>query len=115
MEKTKFGYKDIDQKDKKSYGKALNDLKKEVNHKIELISKKLKSQQKISNKNFDLSRPGFPFEIGSSHPISIVKNKIIDIFSKIIQDNGFLALFRKSKGRDINASCGSLALKRVNY
>ena len=38
----------------------------------------------------------------------------IDIFSKIIQDNGFLALFRKSKGRDINASCGSLALKRVN-
>ncbi len=76
-------FKDIDQKDKKSYGKALNDLKKEVNHKIELISKKLKSQQKISNKDFDLSRPGFPFEIGSFHPISIVKNKIIDIFSKI--------------------------------
>ena len=40
--------------------------------------------------------------------------KNIDIFSKIIQDNGFLALFRKSKGRDINASCGSLALKRIN-
>ena len=76
-------FKDIDQKDKKSYGKALNDLKKEVNDKIESISKKLKSQQKISNKDFDLSRPGFPFEIGSSHPISIVKNKIIDIFSKI--------------------------------
>ena len=75
--------KDIDQKDKKSYGKVLNDLKKEVNYKIELISEKLKSQQKVSNKDFDLSRPGFPFEIGSSHPISIVKNKIIDIFSKI--------------------------------
>ena len=75
--------KGIDQKDKKSYGKVLNDLKKEVNYKIELISKKLKSQQKVSNKDFDLSRPGFPFEIGSSHPISIVKNKIIDIFSKI--------------------------------
>ena len=38
--------------------------------------------------------------------------KAIDKFSKIIQDNGFLALFRKSKGRDINASCGSLALKK---
>ena len=38
----------------------------------------------------------------------------IDKFSKIIQDNGFLALFRKSKGRDINASCGSLALKKIN-
>ena len=75
--------KNIDQKDKKSYGKALNDLKKEVNIKIKLISKKLNSQQKISNKDFDLSRPGFPFKTGSSHPISIVKNKIIDIFSKI--------------------------------
>ncbi len=75
--------KNINQKDKKSYGKALNDLKKEVNVKIKSISEKLKSQQKILNKEFDLSRPGFPFEIGSSHPISIVKNKIIDIFSKI--------------------------------
>ena len=75
--------KNIDQKDKKSYGKALNDLKKEVNVKIKSTSEKLNSQQKISNKNFDLTRPGFPFEIGSSHPISIVKNKIIDIFSKI--------------------------------
>ena len=75
--------KNIDQKDKKSYGKALNDLKKEVNVKIKSTSEKLNSQQKIPNKDFDLSRPGFPFEIGSSHPISIVKNKIIDIFSKI--------------------------------
>ena len=78
--------KNIDQKDKKSYGKALNDLKKEVNVKIKSTSEKLNSQQKISNKNFDLTRPGFPFEIGSSHPISIVKNKIIDIFSKIGYD-----------------------------
>tara|TARA_B100000579_G_C22361519_1_gene634035 strand:- start:264 stop:611 length:348 start_codon:yes stop_codon:yes gene_type:complete len=38
----------------------------------------------------------------------------IDKFSKIIQDNGFLVLFRKSKGRDIHASCGSLALKKIN-
>ena len=72
--------KNIDQKDKKSYGKALKDLKKKVNVKIKSTSEKLNSQQKISNKNFDLTRPGFPFEIGSSHPISIVKNKIIDIF-----------------------------------
>ena len=78
--------KNIDQKDKKSYGKALNDLKKDVNVKIKSTSEKLNSQQKISNKNFDLTRPGFPFEIGSSHPISIVKNKIIDIFSKIGYD-----------------------------
>ena len=33
----------------------------------------------------------------------------IDKFSKTIQDAGFLSLFRRSRGRDINASCGSLA------
>ena len=37
----------------------------------------------------------------------------IDKFSKTIQDNGFLSLFRRSRGRDINASCGSLANKRA--
>ena len=33
----------------------------------------------------------------------------IDKFSKKIQEAGFLSLFRRSRGRDINASCGSLA------
>ncbi len=37
----------------------------------------------------------------------------IDKFSKIIQENGFLSLFRRSRGRDINASCGSLANKKT--
>ena len=37
----------------------------------------------------------------------------IDKFSKIIQENGFLSLFRRSRGRDINASCGSLANKKA--
>ena len=36
----------------------------------------------------------------------------IEKFSKKIQDNGFLSLFRRSRGRDINASCGSLANKK---
>ena len=37
----------------------------------------------------------------------------IDKFSKTIQDAGFLSLFRRSRGRDINASCGSLANKKA--
>ena len=35
----------------------------------------------------------------------------IDKFSKIIQDNCFLSLFRRSRDRDINASFGSLTTK----
>ena len=37
----------------------------------------------------------------------------IDKFSKKIQEAGFLSLFRRSRGRDINASCGSLANKKA--
>ena len=37
----------------------------------------------------------------------------INKFSKTIQDSGFLSLFRRSRGRDINASCGSLANKKA--
>ena len=33
--------------------------------------------------------------------------------SKTIQEAGFLSLFRRSRGRDINASCGSLANKKA--
>tara|TARA_A100001011_G_scaffold397502_2_gene498698 strand:- start:8088 stop:9179 length:1092 start_codon:yes stop_codon:yes gene_type:complete len=39
--------------------------------------------------------------------------KNIDKFSKTIQDAGFLSLFRRSRGRDINASCGSLANSKI--
>ena len=31
----------------------------------------------------DLSRPGFPLELGSRHPLSLVKNRIVEIFSQI--------------------------------
>ena len=42
----------------------------------------------------------------------LFRKENINKFSKTIQDNGFLSLFRRSRGRDINASCGSLANKK---
>ena len=51
-----------------------------------------------------------PLENKSFKP---AKQENIDKFSKTIQDNRFLSLFRRSRGRDINASCGSLANKKA--
>jgi 23S rRNA (adenine2503-C2)-methyltransferase len=51
-----------------------------------------------------------PLENKSFKP---AKQENIDKFSKTIQDNGFLSLFRRSRGRDINASCGSLENKKA--
>ena len=75
-----FGQVSDDQK--KDYGKALNDLKLAVKEKV--IFLKSKDKTNISKlEGLDLTRPSFPLEFGSRHPISLVKKKIIDIFSKI--------------------------------
>ena len=45
---------------------------------------KASSSKSSENKKInDISRPGDPINIGSRHPISVVKNRIIDIFSNI--------------------------------
>ena len=49
----------------------------------------------------------------SNKAFQAASQESIDKFSKTIQDNGFLSLFRRSRGRDINASCGSLANKKA--
>ena len=43
----------------------------------------LESKEETKSTIGDTTRPGYPFEVGSRHPISIVKNQIIDIFSTI--------------------------------
>ena len=74
--------KDIDDDERKIYGSKINELKIKVNEIIEKSKVKLSS---VSNKQseLDYSLPGDFLKLGSRHPISIVKNKIIDIFSKI--------------------------------
>ena len=74
-------FRDVPEKEKKEFGKVLNELKKEINNKILNLQNKL--IKKVSSVNNDLSKPGFPYKLGSFHPLSIVENKILDIFSKI--------------------------------
>ena len=66
---------------KKNYGQKINDLIVLVQTKYdELISRTSKTQKKNYE---DYNKPGFPIQIGSLHPITIVKNRIIDVFSKL--------------------------------
>ena len=71
------------EKGKKEFGKVLNELKDEINNKIINLQKKNKPIKKDLSVNGDLSKPGFPYKLGSLHPLTIVENKILDIFSKI--------------------------------
>ncbi len=76
-------FKNVPNDQKKEFGQTINQLKQAATEKVEQLKQSLelnKSEEKLFG---DLTRPGNPTELGARHPISIVKNKIIDIFSRI--------------------------------
>ena len=76
-------FKNVDNKDKKQVGQLLNTLKNEASNKVEGLISKVSNSAINSVSINDLTRPGDSINIGSRHPISLVKNRIIDIFEKI--------------------------------
>ena len=75
-------FKSLDSEQKKKLGSLLNELKNSAQQKVDNL-KSNNSKKSGDLKINDISRPGDPIEIGSRHPISIVKNRIIEIFSTI--------------------------------
>lgn len=80
---------------KRELGQKLNDLKNKAQDKINHLKEKLELvSDSTASSDLDLTLPGDPnVALGSRHPLSIVKNQIIDIFSRI----GFTV----SEGREI--------------
>ena len=76
-------FKKVKESDKKAYGLAINELKKITLAKLEESKIKGISKEKNNSKFEDLTRPSSILELGSRHPISIIRDKIIDIFYKI--------------------------------
>lgn len=76
-------FKNVPNDQKKAYGQVINKLKKTAEDKVASLKEQLESKEEIKGVYGDLSRPGEPIAIGARHPISIVKNQIIDIFSRI--------------------------------
>lgn len=74
-------FKDVPKEQKKEFGQKLNTLKQAATEKVEAL-KSLVTSEKTIEQN-DLTRPGFPLELGSRHPINLVKNKIVEIFNNI--------------------------------
>jgi phenylalanyl-tRNA synthetase alpha chain len=68
---------------KKEYGQLMNTLKAAAEAKYEEQKNSAGAGAKASVEIPDLTAPGYSLPLGSRHPISIVKNKMIDIFSRI--------------------------------
>ena len=75
-------FKEVPTQEKREYGQALNNLKNAVTEKVKTLQLQTNDSPSHSNHG-DLFRPGFPVELGSRHPLSLVKNRIVDIFSQI--------------------------------
>jgi len=76
-------FKEVAKEEKRDFGQAVNQLKKTAEEKVKSIRELLEGQEEVKGTYGDLTRPGEPISLGSRHPISIVRNKIIDIFSRI--------------------------------
>ena len=76
-------FKNVANEQKKEFGQTINQLKKTAEDKVNTLKEELESKEEDKGIYGDLSRPGEPIAIGARHPISIVKNQIIDIFSRI--------------------------------
>ena len=75
-------FKTLPSEQKKEFGAPLNKLKNAVIKKVKVLQSETETQYPTSS-FIDLSRPGFPIEMGSRHPLSLVKNRIVDIFAQI--------------------------------
>jgi phenylalanyl-tRNA synthetase alpha chain len=74
--------KSVANDDKKSIGKALNDLRLQAEEKF-LNYKSLLESTNLENESIDFSKTGESFSVGSHHPISLVRSEIIEIFNRI--------------------------------
>ena len=75
-------FKNVAASEKKDIGQKLNQLKQLAHEKYTSFKAELASDED-SAVDSDLTRPAFPYPIGSRHPISIVRNELISIFSRI--------------------------------
>lgn len=68
---------------RKEVGQKLNELQNKAQDKINHLKEKFEATVDSSDKNIDLTLPGEKLAIGSRHPLSLVRNQIVEIFSRI--------------------------------
>lgn len=67
---------------KREVGQKLNELKGKLQSKFNELRDKLEKQE-CDHSGLDLTRTPYPIPLGTRHPLSIVRNEIIDIFSRL--------------------------------
>ncbi len=75
--------KNVPNEKKREFGQILNEFKIFAENKYEELKSVTRNQLPETSNQIDLTLPGDALPLGSRHPISIVKNKIISIFQRL--------------------------------
>ena len=67
---------------KKAVGMKINELKQSAQDKINELKDQLETSEAQSD-DIDLTRTAYPIGLGTRHPLTLVKNEIIDIFARM--------------------------------
>ncbi len=76
-------FKTVTVEEKRVFGKVLNQFKQLAETKYNELKESFDLQPAAQNAQIDLTLPGEGFEIGSRHPLTLVRNEIIDIFKRL--------------------------------
>ena len=75
-------FRNVPAEQKKEVGMKLNELKNLAQERINALKETFENQDNGAAE-LDLTRTAYPIELGTRHPLSIVRNEIIDIFSRL--------------------------------
>ena len=75
-------FRNVPAEQKREIGQKLNVLKTAIQDKINELKEAAETQQSASS-SVDLTRTPYPISLGTRHPLTIVKNEIVDIFSRL--------------------------------
>lgn len=75
-------FRNVAPEDKKQVGQLLNELKEKTQNKINQLKEEFAQQDHVDD-GIDLTRSAYPIQTGSRHPLSVVRNEIIEIFARL--------------------------------
>ena len=75
-------FREVPKEEKKELGQALNQLRRQAEARINEMREQFETAR-VQQDKLDLTRTPDPIELGTRHPLSLVREEIIDIFSRI--------------------------------
>ncbi len=78
------GMKDVAKEDRPAFGKLVNEYKQRLENMFEareVVVRQMEMEAKYQKERIDITMPGKKYTAGALHPITLVKNELIDIFA----------------------------------